>query len=59
MVRNRLLDLAYWLALPGNQWKHCEAVGKGSTRFGSMINGESVLCDVRAIATMWRSSTIA
>jgi len=32
--------------------------GKGSTRFGSMINGESVLSGVRAIATMWKSSTI-
>ena len=43
---------------PGNQWKHCEAIGKGSTRFGSMINGESVLSGVRAIATMSKSSTI-
>jgi hypothetical protein len=23
-------------------WKRCEAIGKGSTQLGSMINGESV-----------------
>ncbi len=39
-------------------WKRCEAIGKGSIRFGSTINGASALFGVMAIVTKWKSSII-
>jgi antitoxin HigA-1 len=51
-------NYAFWLRPLEISWKPCEAIGKEDTRFGSMINGESVLPGVMAIATMWKSSTI-
>jgi hypothetical protein len=49
---------AFWLRRLEISWKRCEAIAKGSTQFGSMINGESVLSGGKAIATMWKSLTI-
>jgi addiction module HigA family antidote len=48
----------FWHLRLETSWKHCAAIEKASTRFGSTINGGFVLFGVTAIATTWRSSTI-
>jgi plasmid maintenance system killer protein len=48
----------FWRRRPEISWKLYEAIATDSIRFGSTINGESVLSGVMVIATKWKSSII-